>query len=123
LVAAPHALATSPGEQQYGAGSRGRGCGHGGLRAGRVGCDITLRIRTLNQVSPLSHKESVPFTPLNIAVLTVSDTRTLQTDTPGQLLVERLTEAGHHLADRVLLKDDPYQIRAVVAAWIAGPPV
>lgn len=71
----------------------------------------------------MSHKAAVPFTPLNIAVLTVSDTRTLQTDTSGQLLVERLTEAGHHLADRVLLKDDLYQIRAVVAAWIADPTV
>jgi molybdenum cofactor biosynthesis protein B len=71
----------------------------------------------------MSHKAAVPFTPLNIAVLTVSDTRTLQTDTSGQLLVERLTEAGHHLADRVLLKDDFYHIRALVAAWIADESV
>ena len=71
----------------------------------------------------MSHKAAVPFTPLNIAVLTVSDTRTLQTDTSGQLLVERLTEAGHRLADRVLLKDDLYHIRALVAAWIADASV
>ncbi|MCM2321279.1 MAG: molybdenum cofactor biosynthesis protein B [Pseudomonas sp.] len=64
------------------------------------------------------HAESV-FVPLNIAVLTVSDTRSLDTDTSGGLLVERLQGAGHHLAARVLLKDDLYRIRAQVAQWIA----
>lgn len=59
------------------------------------------------------------FVPLNIAVLTVSDTRTTETDTSGQLLVDRLTGAGHRLAARVLLKDDLYRIRAQVASWIA----
>ena len=59
------------------------------------------------------------FVPLNIAVLTVSDTRTTETDTSGQLLVDRLTAAGHRLAARVLLKDDLYRIRAQVASWIA----
>ena len=57
--------------------------------------------------------------PLNIAVLTVSDTRTPDTDTSGQMFVDRLSEAGHHLAERVLLKDDLYKIRAQVATWIA----
>ena len=57
------------------------------------------------------HSEAV-FVPLNIAVLTVSDTRSLATDTSGQLFVDRLTAAGHHLAERVLLKDDLYKIRA-----------
>ena len=64
------------------------------------------------------HAESV-FVPLNIAVLTVSDTRTQDTDTSGGLLVERLQGAGHRLAARVLLKDDLYRIRAQVAQWIA----
>lgn len=64
------------------------------------------------------HADSV-FVPLNIAVLTVSDTRTLDTDTSGGLLVERLQAAGHNLAARVLLKDDLYRIRAQVAQWIA----
>ena len=67
----------------------------------------------------MSHKADTPFVPLNIAVLTVSDTRTLQTDTSGQLLVDRLTAAGHKLAERVLLQDDLYRIRACVANWIA----
>jgi molybdenum cofactor biosynthesis protein B len=57
--------------------------------------------------------------PLNIAVLTVSDTRTFENDTSGQYLVDALQEEGHTLADRALLKDDIYQIRAQVSAWIA----
>jgi len=64
-------------------------------------------------------KADVPFAPLNIAVLTVSDTRTLETDTSGQVFVDRLSAAGHNLAARVLLKDDLYKIRAQVANWIA----
>lgn len=68
-------------------------------------------------------KADVPFVPLNIAVLTVSDTRTLETDTSGQVFVDRLTEAGHGLAARVLLKDDLYKIRAQVATWIADEQV
>ncbi|MBD9414945.1 molybdenum cofactor biosynthesis protein B [Pseudomonas sp. PDM16] len=67
----------------------------------------------------MSHKAEAAFTPLNIAVLTVSDTRSLETDTSGQLFVDRLTLAGHKLAARVLLKDDLYRIRAQVARWIA----
>ncbi|WAJ39573.1 molybdenum cofactor biosynthesis protein B [Pseudomonas sp. GOM7] len=67
----------------------------------------------------MKHKADALFVPLNIAVLTVSDTRTLETDTSGQLLVERLSGAGHNLADRALLKDDLYKIRAKVATWIA----
>lgn len=63
------------------------------------------------------------FVPLNIAVLTVSDTRTLEQDSSGQLLVERLSEAGHSLADRVLIPDDVYRLRAEVSRWIADPQV
>lgn len=71
----------------------------------------------------MGHKQETLFIPLSIAVLTVSDTRTRQTDTSGQLLVERLQEAGHRLADRFLLKDDLYVIRALVAQWIADEKV
>ena len=71
----------------------------------------------------MSSKADAVFIPLNIAVLTVSDTRTFETDTSGQLLVDRLTEAGHFLAARVLLKDDLYKIRAQVANWIADDTV
>lgn len=57
---------------------------------------------------------------LNIAVLTVSDTRTLENDSSGQFLCDALQEAGHHLADRQLVIDDVYKLRAVVSAWIAN---
>lgn len=57
--------------------------------------------------------------PLNIAVLTVSDTRTEETDKSGQLLTERLREAGHALAEKRIVPDDVYAIRAVVSRWIA----
>ncbi len=60
---------------------------------------------------------------LCIAVLTVSDTRGLEEDRSGGLLTERLVEAGHHLHDRRICRDDLYRIRAEVAAWIAEPEV
>ena len=59
------------------------------------------------------------FIPLNIAVLTVSDTRTEETDKSGKTLVQRLTDAGHRLAEKVIVPDDVYKIRAIVARWIA----
>jgi molybdenum cofactor biosynthesis protein B len=71
----------------------------------------------------MKDKTEAPFVALNIAVLTVSDTRNLQTDTSGQLLIDRLLGAGHVLAERVLLKDDLYKIRAQVATWIANEQV
>lgn len=61
--------------------------------------------------------------PLDIAVLTISDTRTPETDSSGDQLVQRLTEAGHRLADRAIVPDDVYQIRAQVSVWIADPRV
>jgi molybdenum cofactor biosynthesis protein B len=64
-------------------------------------------------------KAEKPFVALNIAVLTVSDTRDESTDTSGQHLVEALKAEGHALADKVIVKDDIYQIRAVLSRWIA----
>ncbi|HEX7045671.1 MAG TPA: molybdenum cofactor biosynthesis protein B [Burkholderiales bacterium] len=63
------------------------------------------------------------FIPLQIAVLTVSDTRDENTDTSGKTLVERLTRAGHRLAEKAIVPDDIYRIRAVVSRWIADPDV
>ncbi|MFV0276078.1 MAG: molybdenum cofactor biosynthesis protein B [Parahaliea sp.] len=60
---------------------------------------------------------------LGVAVLTVSDTRTQDSDTSGQFLVEALVEAGHHCADKKIVIDDIYRIRAIVSAWIAEPRV
>ena len=62
--------------------------------------------------------ESLPFYPLRIAVLTVSDTRTEENDTSGGTLVERLTEAGHELASRAIVTDEVEAIRAQVQAWV-----
>jgi molybdenum cofactor biosynthesis protein B len=64
-----------------------------------------------------------PFRPLNIAVLTVSDSRSLAEDRSGDLLVQRLTEAGHRLADRALVVDDAAQIAERFRAWIADPAI
>ncbi len=60
---------------------------------------------------------------LKVAVLTVSDTRTLETDTSGQYLCDTLAEAGHLLAARQIEIDDMYRLRAVVSSWIADPEV
>lgn len=59
------------------------------------------------------------FEPLNICILTVSDTRNLTTDTSGQKLQDLLLAAGHKLHARELVIDDIYQIRAVISKWIA----
>ena len=63
------------------------------------------------------------FVPLDIAVLTVSDTRTEENDTSGKTLAERLVKAGHRLAEKVIVADDIYAIRAIVSRWIADPGV
>lgn len=63
------------------------------------------------------------FIPLNIAVLTVSDSRTLETDTSGQYLVDEVLTMGHTLAARKIVIDDVYLIRAQVSAWIADPQI
>ena len=63
------------------------------------------------------------FIPLNIAVMTVSDSRLEATDKSGALLVERLEKAGHQKADKRIEPDDIFRIRATVSAWIADPNV
>lgn len=60
---------------------------------------------------------------VSVAVLTVSDSRTPDTDTSGKTIVDRLTQAGHRIADRKLCKDDFQTIRATIAAWVADPQV
>ena len=63
------------------------------------------------------------FKGIQIAVLTISDSRTFETDTSGQYLCEALKEAGHFLADRELVPDHRYKVRAVVSKWIADEKV
>ena len=71
----------------------------------------------------MAHEQTKEFIPLRIAVLTVSDTRTEADDKSGSTLVGLLTEAGHQSAAKVIVKDDRYQIRARLSAWIADPEV
>jgi len=69
----------------------------------------------------MAQHKTTEFIPLNIAVLTVSDTRTQENDTSGQVLTEGVETAGHRIADRTLIPDDVYLMRAVVSSWIADP--
>jgi molybdenum cofactor biosynthesis protein B len=57
------------------------------------------------------------FVPLNVAVLTISDTRTEETDKSGNVLISRLQKAGHTLHEKIIVPDDVHQIRAAVANW------
>ncbi len=68
-------------------------------------------------------KADQPFAPLNVAILTVSDTRTPETDTSGDTVAEKLKAAGHRVAARVILKDDVDKLRAQVKGWIEDPKV
>ena len=65
--------------------------------------------------------ESRPFIPVRIAILTMSDTRTLAEDKSGNALAELIKADGHEVADRALVKDNVAQIRAKVQGWIADP--
>ena len=70
---------------------------------------------------PLDEKR--PFLPVNIAILTVSDTRTAADDRSGDTLAERLTKAGHKLAVRTIVKDDAAAIAGQLRKWIADPDI
>ncbi|MDC0835173.1 molybdenum cofactor biosynthesis protein B [Geitlerinema sp. CS-897] len=67
--------------------------------------------------------ESRAFVPVNIAVLTVSDTRTLETDKSGQVFVDLISEAGHHLVDRAIVPDDCEAIVDRLKTWISNPDI
>jgi molybdopterin adenylyltransferase len=69
----------------------------------------------------LTTDEAKKFIPLNIAVLTISDTRSLADDKSGSTLADRLSVAGHKLAAREIVTDDIEAIRAVIKRWIADP--
>lgn len=67
--------------------------------------------------------DSLTFYPLRIAILTISDTRDETTDTSGGLLAERLTAAGHELADKAMVSDDVEAIRGQIAKWVKAAEV
>lgn len=68
----------------------------------------------------MGHLATKEFKPLNIAVLTVSDSRDETTDTSGKFLADSLITAGHNLSDKKIVIDDIYKIRAVISQWIAS---
>ena len=67
--------------------------------------------------------ESLPFLPVNIAVLTVSDTRDMATDRSGQTLRDRIEAGGHHCVAREIVKDEADLIAALLRRWIADPAI
>jgi molybdopterin adenylyltransferase len=67
--------------------------------------------------------DSVPFIPLRIAVLTVSDTRDEKNDKSGAVLASMIAEAGHQLADKDIVTDDEKKVRKKVRKWIKDPEV
>ena len=71
----------------------------------------------------MGHAVETEFSPLRIAVLTVSDSRTRENDTSGDALQERLETAGHQLADRLIVPDNIYLMREIFSRWIASPDV
>jgi len=75
----------------------------------------------MNDAIPARIDESRPFLAVNIAVLTVSDTRTLETDKSGDALVALIEADGHRAADRLILKDDADAIAAQLQVWISDP--
>ena len=76
-----------------------------------------------NQIGLIDMKLKSEFVPLNIAILTVSDTRSIDDDTSGQYLCDQLTLDGHNLEDRAIVIDDVYLMRAQVSKWIADPEI
>lgn len=67
----------------------------------------------------MGHSNETKFIALNIAVMTISDSRTEETDTAGKTLTDRLTDAGHQLAEKIIVPDNRYRIREVMSRWIA----
>lgn len=69
------------------------------------------------------HFDESGFVPLNIAILTISDTRTEENDGSGRTLREGAETAGHRVVEKAIVKDDIYQMRAIFSRWIADPQV
>ena len=61
------------------------------------------------------------FIPVNIAILTISDTRTIEDDTSGKVLHDRILDENHTVAAQTIVPDDMYQIRSIISQWIADP--
>lgn len=79
-------------------------------------------LRCILKNAELNHMDR-SFVAVNIALLTISDTRNIDNDTSGKVLRERIIEAGHSLADQQIVADDIYKIRSIVSQWIANPAI
>lgn len=78
----------------------------------------------MTDAPPAGHIDAaLPFKPVQVAVLTISDTRDSETDTSGAILADRIVRDGHKLAARALVRDDAAAIQEAVRAWIANPGV
>jgi molybdenum cofactor biosynthesis protein B len=102
-----------------------RGAGHDTGLAGRL-LPIPGGVRDRFQDTRenlLMHHQQQEFVPLNMALLTISDTRTAENDTSGDTLADLVQQAGHVLRERSIVKDDIYALRAMVSNWIADPAV
>ncbi len=77
---------------------------------------MSHRAALMEAILPLD--ESRPFKPVNIALLTVSDTRTADDDSSGDILAERISAAGHHIIERAILRDDTAKITSRLHNWI-----
>ncbi|MCP3671511.1 MAG: molybdenum cofactor biosynthesis protein, partial [Gammaproteobacteria bacterium] len=69
------------------------------------------------------HFDNAGFVPLNIAILTISDSRTEADDKSGKLLQDGAESDGHNVVEKAIVKDDIYQMRAIFSRWIADPKV
>ena len=70
-------------------------------------------------MKPTENNNEAPLKPQRVAILTISDTRTEETDTSGKTLAELIGEAGHEVLCKKIVKDDKYDIRSLVATWVA----
>ena len=68
----------------------------------------------------MTKKDKKTFVPLSISLLTISDTRNIDNDTSGNLLVSLIEESGHNLVDRKIVKDNIFEIRSNVSRWISS---
>lgn len=84
---------------------------------------MTLLDKRENNLIMSKHENKRELVPVKIAVMTVSDSRTEDTDTSGKALVDKLIAAGHQLAEKCIVVDDIYSIREVISRWIALPDV
>src|SRR5690554_6806910 len=85
-----------------------------------TGTNIDERIQhAVDRSQAMSTELTSNLKPLNIAILTVSDTRGVDQDTSGQFLEDSVIEAGHRLVSRRILPDDIYLIRAIISQWVA----